>query len=84
MTPWPKRLYKLPILGTTDFQFGLVAFVDTGIGWTRESEFDFDNFHSGFGFGVRLFSPIQDVIRVDVGFTPQGDIRPYFTTGSNF
>ncbi|MCI0452389.1 MAG: BamA/TamA family outer membrane protein [Candidatus Latescibacteria bacterium] len=84
MMPWPKRLYKLPILGTTDFQFGVVAFIDTGIGWTHEAEFNLDNFHSGFGFGLRLFSPIQDVIRVDVGFTPQGDIRPYFTTGSNF
>ncbi len=84
MMPWPKRLYKLPVLGTTDFQFGMVAFIDTGIGWTKESEFDLDNFHSGFGIGLRLFSPIQDVIRVDVGFTTQGDIRPYFSTGSNF
>ena len=82
--PWPKRLYKLPILGTTDFQFGLVAFVDTGIGWTDPSEFRLDNFHSGFGIGGRMFSPIQDVIRVDVGFTPEGDIRPYFSTGTNF
>ncbi len=82
--PWPKRLYKLPILGTTDFQFGLVAFVDTGIGWTQKSEFRLDNFHGGFGFGLRLFSPIQDVIRVDVGFTEEGVIRPYFSTGTNF
>ncbi len=82
--PWAKRLYKLPILGTTDFQFGLVAFIDTGIGWTEQSEFRLDNFHSGFGIGARMFSPIQDVIRVDVGFTPEGDIRPYFSTGTNF
>jgi outer membrane protein assembly factor BamA len=82
--PWPKRLYKLPFLGTTDFQFGLVAFVDTGIGWTERSEFRLDNFHSGFGIGARLFSPIQDVIRVDVGFTSEGTIRPYFSTGTNF
>ncbi len=84
VNPWAKRLYKLPILGTTDFQFGLVAFVDTGIGWTTESEFKLDNFHSGFGVGARMFSPIQDVIRVDVGFTAEGTIRPYFSTGTNF
>ena len=40
--------------------------------------------HGGFGFGLRLFSPIQDVIRVDVGFTEEGVIRPYFSTGTNF
>lgn len=84
LLPWPKQLYRLPILGTTDFQFGLVAFVDTGIGWTGRNEFGFDNFHSGFGLGARLFSPIQDVIRVDVGMTREGTIRPYFSTGLNF
>jgi outer membrane protein assembly factor BamA len=84
MMPWPKRLYKLPILGMTDFQFGLVAFVDTGIGWTSQSEFRLDNFHGGFGIGARLFSPIQDVVRFDVGFAPDGRVRPYFSTGSNF
>lgn len=84
MLPWAKRLYKLPFLGTTDFQFGLVAFIDTGIGWTTQSEFDIDNFHGGFGVGLRLFSAIEDVMRLDVGFTTQGNIRPYFTTGTNF
>jgi len=84
VSPWPKVLYKLPFLGTTDFQFGLVAFVDTGIGWTAQSEFKYENFHSGFGLGVRLFSPIQDAIRVDVGYTPAGNLRPYFSTGLNF
>jgi outer membrane protein assembly factor BamA len=82
--PWPKVLYRLPIVGTTDFQLGLAAFVDTGIGWTEESEFRSENFHSGFGIGVRLFSPIQDALRVDVGYSSKGKIRPYFSTGLNF
>jgi outer membrane protein assembly factor BamA len=84
MQPWPKVLYRLPFLGLTDFQLGLVLFVDTGIGWTHESEFTLDNFHSGFGMGVRLFSPIQDVLRVDVGYSAAGRVRPYFSTGINF
>jgi outer membrane protein assembly factor BamA len=84
VNPWAKRLYKLPFLGITDFQFGLVAFVDTGIGWTQQSEFQLNNFHGGFGIGARMFSPIQDVIRLDVGFTTEGTIRPYFSTGTNF
>jgi outer membrane protein assembly factor BamA len=82
--PWPKVLYRLPFLGTTDFQFGLAAFIDTGIGWTDDAEFNYDNFHSGFGLGVRLFSPIQDALRVDVGYSSKGRVRPYFSTGLNF
>jgi len=84
MTPWPKVFYKLPFIGLTDFQLGMVLFVDGGIGWTDQSEFKYDNFHSGFGMGVRLFSPIQDVLRVDVGYSSKGRIRPYFSTGMNF
>jgi outer membrane protein assembly factor BamA len=84
MQPWPKVLYKLPILGLTDFQFGLALFVDTGIGWTHRDEFNSANFHGGVGMGLRLFSPIQDVMRVDVGYSGAGRVRPYFSTGMNF
>jgi outer membrane protein assembly factor BamA len=84
LLPWSKHLYKLPFLGTTDFQLGMVAFVDTGIGWTSVSEFKYDAFHSGFGAGLRLFSPIQDVVRFDVGLNSRGTIRPYFATGVSF
>jgi outer membrane protein assembly factor BamA len=82
--PWPKVLYRIPFIGLTDFQLGLVAFVDTGIGWTDQDEFKYENFHSGFGVGVRLYSPIQDVVRVDLAYDPRGRIRPYFSTGANF
>jgi outer membrane protein assembly factor BamA len=84
LLPWPKVLYKLPFVGMSDFQLGLVLFVDTGIGWTHRPEFTYDNFHSGFGMGVRLFSPIQDVLRFDLGYTGEGRARPYFSTGINF
>jgi outer membrane protein assembly factor BamA len=84
LSPWPKVLYRLPFIGLTDFQLGMVLFVDSGIGWTDKTEFKYDNFHSGFGMGLRLFSPIQDVLRLDVGYSASGRIRPYFSTGMNF
>jgi outer membrane protein assembly factor BamA len=84
LSPFPKVLYKLPFIGLADFQVGMVLFVDSGIGWTEKSEFKYDNFHSGFGMGLRLFSPIQDVLRLDVGYSAAGRVRPYFSTGMNF
>lgn len=84
LQPWPKVLYRLPFIGLADFQLGMVLFVDTGIGWTGKASFNYDNFHSGFGMGVRLFSPIQDVLRFDIAYTATGRIRPYFSTGLNF
>lgn len=82
--PWPKVLYKLPFVGLADFQFGLAVFVDTGIGWTDQSEFTAHHFRGGFGMGLRLFSPIQDVLRLDVAYSGAGRVRPYFSTGINF
>jgi outer membrane protein assembly factor BamA len=84
LSPFPKVLYRLPFIGLADFQVGMVLFVDSGIGWTDKSEFKYDNFHSGFGMGLRLFSPIQDVLRLDVGYSAAGRVRPYFSTGMNF
>jgi hypothetical protein len=34
--------------------------------------------------GLRLFSPIQDVLRFDLGYSAAGRVRPYFSTGMNF
>ena len=84
LMPWPKVLYKLPFIGLTDFQLGLVLFVDAGIGWTGKGSFTYDNVHTGFGAGLRLFSPIQDALRLDVGYSAAGRVRPYFSTGMNF
>ncbi|MDH3198854.1 MAG: hypothetical protein OEO21_11515, partial [Candidatus Krumholzibacteria bacterium] len=61
-----------------------VAFVDTGIAWSSESEFSANNFHAGVGWGLRLYSPFQDVARFDFGYNSRGGIRPYFSTGVRF
>lgn len=82
--PWPKRFYKLPFVGVSDFTMAMVTFVDGGIGWSRTSEFNADNYHVGFGFGFRLYSPFQDVLRFDLGFNRTGKVRPYFSTGVRF
>jgi outer membrane protein assembly factor BamA len=84
ITPWAKRFYRLPIAGLSDFLVSLVLFVDTGIVWDRQSEFTLKNFHAGYGWGLRLFSPFQDVARVDVGYNQRGRVRIYFTTGVRF
>ena len=84
ITPWAKRFYRLPIAGLSDFLISLVMFADTGIAWDQESDFTLQNFHAGYGWGLRLFSPFQDVARFDVGYNQRGRVRMYFTTGVRF
>ena len=62
----------------------LVVFADGGIAWRDEKEFQLKRFHGGTGFGLRLYSPYQDVIRLDLGFNSRGDVYPSFKMGIRF
>jgi outer membrane protein insertion porin family len=80
----PKMVFEMPLLGFIDIGLGVLAFADAGVVWDRVNEFEIDRFHGGFGVGLRLYSPYQDVIRLDLGFNRHGGIYPYFTTGIRF
>lgn len=84
ITPWPKWIYRVPFAGVLDVTVSLVAFADAGIVWSAANEFSVHNYHSGGGVGLRIYSPIQDVIRLDVGMNPRGSFRAYFSTGARF
>lgn len=80
----PKKIFRLPIVKFVDFGVHAVLFLDGGIVWKDETEFQLKRFHSGAGFGLRLYSPYQDVVRLDLGFNRHGDILPYFKLGIRF
>lgn len=84
VSPLPRVYFRLPFAGLVDIRLSLVFFVDTGITWRNESDFALDNFHGGFGYGLRLYSPFQDVVRFDLGYTLRGEIKPYVSTGIRF
>lgn len=79
--------------------FNLVGFIDYGGAWGGYSTIDSDgdgsimderftqsdklNLHFGYGFGVGFKTPLGS-IRIDFGFTPEGNSRTHFTIGSTF
>jgi len=67
-----------------DITVSSVLFVDTGITWDNEQDFQQSKWHAGFGFGFRLYSPFQDVMRLDFGFNRYGGKQIYFGTGNTF
>ena len=83
-TPLPKWFFQLPFFGKVDLQIGGVAFVDGGIVWNNPETFVQKNVRGGGGIGLRIYSPLQDVIRLDLAVNGRGHIRPYFTTGTRF
>lgn len=83
-SPFAKRIYRLPFVGPTDFTLSFVSFMDGAIVWNSTDEFNFDRYHGGFGAGLRLYSPIQDVTRLDFGFNASGNFHATFSTGARF
>ena len=67
-----------------DVSTSVVLFADGGIVWRDETDFNSANYRGGFGFGFRVYSPLQDVIRIDFGYNRRGTIHPYVSTGIRF
>lgn len=84
MYPFPRWYFTMPWLGLVDVTLAGVVFLDTGIVWNNEKDFALDRFHSGSGFGIRIYSPMQDVVRLELGFNGRGGVRGYFSTGVRF
>jgi outer membrane protein assembly factor BamA len=61
-----------------------VLFVDAGIVWDNDYNFDVNRWHAGYGVGLRVYSPFQDVVGIDLGFNRRGDVIFYFSTGGRF
>jgi outer membrane protein insertion porin family len=80
----PRRVFKLPFVKYVDVTIAGVLFVDSGIVWENEESFKAERFHGGAGFGLRIYSPFQDVVRLDLGFNSHGGVYPYVRTGIRF
>lgn len=84
ISPFPKRFVRLPFVGLFDVTVGLVFFADTGIVWDNAAEFNTKRFHGGGGYGLHVYSPFQELVRLDMGFNAHGSAHLYFSTGIRF
>jgi outer membrane protein insertion porin family len=80
----PRVVVELPIIHEFDIGLAMVTFMDTGIVWNGSDDFELDRFHGTGGVGLQFFSPIQDVIRLEFGFSAHGDYRFHTATGARF
>ncbi len=80
----PRKVFHVPLVKQFDVSLVFVTFVDGGIAWRHASEFDKENFHGTAGVGIRFYSPLRDVVRLDFGSNTRGDARFHFETGIRF
>ena len=58
----------------------LAAFVDTGVAWNTDNQFNTDNTRTGYGVGLRSLVPSIGEVRFDVGVSTDGDFVFHFAT----
>ena len=80
----PRKVFAFPVVKQVDVGLAFVAFIDGGIVWRDSSEFELDRLHGTSGCGIRLYSPLRDVLRLDFGFSANGDARFHAGTGIRF
>jgi outer membrane protein assembly factor BamA len=84
ITPFSTWVFSVPYAKVVDVTVSTVLFVDAGIVWDNDVTFDFNRWEYGYGAGLRIFSPFQDVVEISLGFSPDGHTHFYFRTGINF
>lgn len=60
----------------------LAVFADAGIAWTESRDFAMRRTRGGLGGGLRLLVPGSEMVRLDVGWSPQGGFRFHFANGT--
>jgi outer membrane protein assembly factor BamA len=84
VTPFPTWVFSVPYAKVVDLGVSGVVFLDGGIAWDNDVDFQGSSWHVGYGAGLRIYSPFQDVVEISLGFNPDRDAFFYFRTGANF
>ncbi len=66
------------------FRLGLelALFGDVGVAWTESRDLNANRARAGLGAGVRLLIPGSEMVRVDVGWSPEGGFRLHLSGGT--
>jgi outer membrane protein insertion porin family len=80
-TAVPPRQFKL---GKLRLRLGveLALFADAGIAWSRSEDLTLRRARAGGGAGIRLLTPVSEMIRVDFGWSPEGGLQVHVAGGS--
>lgn len=67
-------------VGGWSFAVGVeaAAFVDVGLAWSEDADFNRDRTKLGFGAGLRPLIPAVRMLRFDLGFSTDGDVQFHF------
>jgi outer membrane protein assembly factor BamA len=83
--------YSLNLVGVRRFDIwrfavsmglDLTVFADAGIAWSEPEDLALKRARGGLGAGLRLLVPGSEMVRFDVGWSPEGGFQFHFASGS--
>jgi outer membrane protein assembly factor BamA len=77
----PQRRFDLWKLS---FRLGLelALLADVGVAWNESRELNVNRTRAGLGAGIRLLIPGKEMVRIDVGWSPEGGIHLHLAGGT--
>jgi outer membrane protein assembly factor BamA len=60
----------------------VAVFADVGIAWTEAADFTTRRTRGGVGGGLRLLVPGSEMVRLDVGWSPDSGFQFHFANGT--
>lgn len=83
MSPHEIQFFGLSFLS---FRLGMniIGFVDCGVAWTDDEDLTAGRSRTGYGLGLHLMAPGIDRIRLDLGFSQDGDFKLHLGTRGKF
>jgi outer membrane protein assembly factor BamA len=84
----PRQRFALPIpllprrISNVDLRIDGELFLDTAAAWDRSPELGSARFRNGMGVGLRIFVPILELVRLEVGFDDAGKATFYLREGN--
>ncbi|MBN2171341.1 MAG: BamA/TamA family outer membrane protein [Candidatus Krumholzibacteriota bacterium] len=82
----PRLTFSLPVLGIVDLQGDGLLFLDGGLLWSGSELLPRGRQARalGFGVGLRLFTPFEDVLRAELGLRAGGRYEIHLGTGLDY
>jgi len=83
----PRFTFDLPLLGMVDIQTEGAFFLDAGYLWSTDRPLFPESARQrvfGYGGAVRLYTPVGDVIRLELGLAEDGSYRFHLGKGISF
>lgn len=84
----PRRRFQLPLpwvprsIKNFDLRVDGALFVDSGTAWESREDVGSTKFGTGAGFGLRIFLPVLELVRLEFAFDESGNFSFYFREGN--